>query len=646
MKKVLNRFGILLVSVLLLAGSLMPVKAEGEDFDKFLEQEWRKMMEKDYVTMHYSVKDYKKLGLQKPEVTLGEISFEQNEKDLKEHNESLEKLHQFDFDSLSDSQKIDYQVYEENLKNYIANETYPYYAEMFNPYSGTHTNLTTTLTEFIFYSREDIDDYLTLADDYDRLMDEMMAFTKEQAEKGYFMTDVALDEQLSGMQEFIDKGEENPFIIIFNKNVDAFEGLTDEERNEYKEKNKDIVLNQILPSNQKAKEFLETLRGSRSVSGSLYNYPDGLDYYNTLVTRKTSSSGTIQEKFDYLTKAVKDSYNYYLDIMLSNFGGTEDEHITGFKDPEEILYYLKDHLEGFPQGPELTFVASYLDPSVANPSVMAYYLTTPIDDVTYNVIRVNGESTNTDDLDTLYYTLSHEGFPGHLYQFTWYYSQDYNPIRHDLEMIGYTEGWAQYVEKIMLNRAPGISTGAQESIAMNTFLGYTVQAAADLAVNGLGYDRAALAKWMQDLGFGDGTEESIADVYQAVVDMPGQILPYGYGMAKFWELRERTQSALGDEFDLEDYHLQILTNGPRSFDIVENDLKTYVESKGKTWPTNYTFFEHEKPEGTMGVGKIVSFIQNHLVLIIIVGIVILILILWIIFLILRGLFRLIFGKGK
>ena len=48
----------------------------------------------------------------------------------------------------------------------------------------------------------------------------------------------------------------------------------------------------------------------------------------------------------------------------------------------------------------------------------------------------------------------------------------------------------------------------------------------------------------------------------------------------------------------------------------------------------------------MGVGKIVTFIQNHLVLIIIVGIVILILILWIIFLILRGLFRLIFGKGK
>ena len=97
---------------------------------------------------------------------------------------------------------------------------------------------------------------------------------------------------------------------------------------------------------------------------------------------------------------------------------------------------------------------------------------------------------------------------------------------------------------------------------------------------------------------------------------------------------------------MEEYHLQILTNGPRSFDTVENDLKAYVESKGKTWPTSYTLFEHEKPEGTLGVGKIVSFVQNHIVLIIIVGIGIVALILWIIFLILRGLFRLIFGRGK
>lgn len=624
----------------------MPVKADGDDFDEFLTQEWRHMMEKDYVSMHYSVKDYKKMGLKKPEVNLGEIGYEQNEKDLKEHQASLEKLHQFDYDSLSDSQKIDYQVYEANLQDDIASESYPNYQEMFNPYTGVHSNLTTTLTEFVFYQKEDIDDYLTLAEDYDRLMDDMMAFTKQQAEQGYFMTDVALDEQLKEMQEFIDKGEENPFIVIFNNNVDAFEGLSDEERNAYKEKNKEIVLNEILPSNQKAKEFLETLRGSRSVSGSLYNYSDGLDYYNTLVTKKTSASGTIQEKFDYLNKAISDSYIYLLDIMLGGSSGVGEEHIKGFSDPEEILNYLKDHLEGFPEGPELTFKASYLDPSVANPSVMAYYMTTPIDDVTDNVIRVNGASANTDDMDTLYYTLAHEGFPGHLYQFTWYYSQDYNPIRHDLNMIGYTEGWAQYVEKIMLNRAPEISVDTQETIAMNTFLGYAVQAAADLAVNGLGYDKAKLAKWMKDLGFGDGTEESIEDVYQAVVDMPGMILPYGYGIAKFWELRERTQSALEDEFDMEEYHLQILTNGPRSFDTVENDLKAYVESKGKTWPAKYTLFKHEKPEGTVGVGKVFDFVQKHIVLIIIVGIVILLLLLWVVFLILRGLFRLIFGGGK
>ena len=247
MKKILNRFGILLVSVLMLAGGLMPVKAEGEDFDEFLDKEWRHMMESDYVSMHYSVKDYKKLGLQKPEVTIGEIGFKKVEKDLKEHNESLEKLHQFDYNALSDSQKIDYQVYEQNLKDSIADESYPYYMEMFNPYMGNYSNLTTTLTEFIFYTKEDIDDYLILADDYDRYMDDMMAFTKEQAAKGYFMTDEALDETLEAMREFTAKKKDNQLIVIFDENVAAFDGLIDAEIRSYQDKNRDIVLNQIIP---------------------------------------------------------------------------------------------------------------------------------------------------------------------------------------------------------------------------------------------------------------------------------------------------------------------------------------------------------------------------------------------------------------
>ena len=641
MNRFLNRISIVLMSALLLLTGFIPAQAEGEDFDEFLKQEWKEMMD-DYVTMHYSVKDYQAMGLTKPDVNLGEVSYEEYARLLEERRASLDQLHQFDFESLDERQKIDYLVYEENLNNDITVYSYPNYKEMFNPYSGVHSDLTTTFTEFTFYTKDDIDDYLLLADDYDRYVDEMIEFTRKQAEQGYFMRDEALDVQLGKMKEFIDKEEENPFIVIFNKNVDAFEGLTEEERTAYKERNRDLVLNQIIPSNQKAMEFLETLRGSRSVKGSIYEYPDGKEYFEKFARLKTSDEGDVQKKLDYLNKVIRDSFNYLMDAVLS-FEGDSQEEMTQFKDPEEILAYLNEHLEGFPKGPEINYVASYLDPSVANPSVMAYYLATPIDDVKENVIRVNGTSGAGSNMTTMYYTLAHEGFPGHMYQFTWYFAQDYNPIRHDLSAIGYTEGWAQYVEKIMLNRSP-LNPAAQEYQAVNVFLSYTLEAAVDLAVNGLGYGEKELGDWMNQLGLGEGMDPK--DLYDAVIDMPGMILPYGYGLAKFWELREKTESALEDEFDLEEYHLQLLTNGPRNFNLVENDLKKYVESKGKVWPTEFTIFKHERPEGMIGIGGVVNFVYQHRVAFIIGAIVVVILILLLLFFIIRGIIRLILGKKK
>ncbi|WP_289445788.1 DUF885 family protein, partial [Klebsiella pneumoniae] len=46
----------------------------------------------------------------------------------------------------------------------------------------------------------------------------------------------------------------------------------------------------------------------------------------------------------------------------------------------------------------------------------------------------------------LYTTLAHEGYPGHLYQTTYYASQNPSPIRSLLNFGGYVEGWATYAE--------------------------------------------------------------------------------------------------------------------------------------------------------------------------------------------------------
>ena len=590
MDRIIRKLLVFLLPVIMITSMPFAAFAEDDDFDAFLRDEWKEMMESEYTTMHFAVKDPEKLGLKIPEVSFGEIGYEELAKDVKETQESLDKLHKFDYDKLNSTQQHDYIVFETYAENSIGMYSHPDLIEMFRPDVGTLYHLDNFFNEFSIYKKQDIEDYLTLAADMPRYIDEMIEFTRQQAEKGYFMEDFSLDDELEDIDEFVKKGEECPIIVRFDKCVDKFEGLTDGERADYKARIRKIVLEQVMPAHTKAAEFLETLRGSRSVKGSMYEYPDGKEYYKWLVRSEGSTDESPEEMFKYMNKVSDDLIAYYRDLMATA-GDGEEGSIEKADDLKGMLERLRGNLEGFPEGPDIEYEVSEIDAGVAE-TTLAYYVPAPIDDINQNIIRTNSRSIDPNDTVTVYYTLAHEGFPGHMYQFTWYYSTGCNPIRHELGVSGYEEGWANYVEKIMLDRS-GLDYVSAETQTCEEYLDYFLITASDLAVNGMGYDLDKLQKWFTEKGFGDLDAQGI---YEYVLSMPGAYLPYGYGGAKFWGLREKTQSALGEDFDLEDFHLQILTNGPRPFQLVEEDLKNYVEAKGHKWPSTFTLFASERTE--------------------------------------------------
>ena len=260
---------------------------------------------------------------------------------------------------------------------------------------------------------------------------------------------------------------------------------------------------------------------------------------------------------------------------------------------EDVLSYLRANMQGFPEGPDVDYTPSYLPPG-SNDFAMAYYIPAPVDNIRQNIIRVNKQNTN--DLNTLYYVLAHEGFPGHLYQFTWYQaSEGYKPLRHELTFMGYEEGWANYVERTMLLRS-GLDKTSAEYLYLSEILSFMIYAASDIAVNGLGYDQEELSEYIENVGFDPAYAE---ELYELSVEMPGSYIPYGYGAARFLEFRERAEQALGDDFDEEEFHEVLLTYGPRPFELVEEDLEAYVESKGERLPDDFTFFGSELPEKTI-----------------------------------------------
>ncbi len=547
------------------------------EFDEFLNQEFIDAMEDDYLTMHYTIRDYESAGITKPDPVMTDQSLQSYQDAVDEADASLEKLKAFDYDSLSEEQQVDYQVYENYLENIAALNSYPMLDQLFNPSFGIQENLLTNFTEFVFYDKQDVEDYLSVLKTVPDCLEQCLDLTKQQAAAGYFLTDSQLDDTEDSIAKFTEKKDDNQLIVIFEENIDALDFLTDDEKASYKEQNRDIILNSFIPAYDHVSEELEKLRGSANYEGGLCNYKDGgSDYYQALVRYKTSSDDSIQELLDQCTDFLSQVIYQYIDLMRSSDLDSAEQETVGMDTPEEILSYLQSILDkSYPEGPDVTYTATYLDPSVANDSVVAYYMQPPIDDIKDNVIKINGD--NVSDENELYSTLAHEGFGGHLYQITWFLNTNPSRIRSVCSNSGYTEGWGMYAEIVALSNAPKLSDAAIENLQINTSLGYVLDAAVDLAVNGLGYSVSDVAEYLDSLGLNSSNAQSL---YDFVISQPGTILPYGIGLMKFLNLREDAKEALGSSFDLKEFNTVLLTGGDRPFSMVQSDVNAWVKEKG------------------------------------------------------------------
>ena len=547
----------------------VPVHAEetpDSEFDAFLEDEFREYMEQDYTTLHYTLKDYESLGIKKPDVNIGTASWSDYASDRKQAQSDLKKLQSFDYDSLSDKQKTDYKCLEWDLKNTIALNKYPYFDFAFSREDGVPDSIVTTFTEFVFYKKEDIDDYLTCLKSVPDYLDDCMKITRKQADQGYFLTSSQLKNTEEYINDFTAKKEDNALIQIFNENIDAFEGLSDEEKQSYKDQNREIVLNQFIPAYEKVNKELEKLKGKRKGAYNVASLKDGREYYAALAREKTSMSGSVQDMLDVCTNYLNDAIPQYYQVMQTD----DYQESVSLKDPDQVLQYLQNHLQNFPQGPQVTYKASYLDKSVANDSVVAYYMEPPIDDLKDNVIKINGD--NISDVNDLYTTLAHEGFPGHLFQKTYFLNTNPAHIRSSLNMIGYQEGWGQYAMMQALD-VSGLNADAIAYNELNTGVNYVLDAAVDLGVNGLDWSTSDVSDYLEKLGLNG---DSASSLYDFVTSEPGTILPYGVGFAAFEEIEAKAKQIKGNNFNLKKFNTVLLDGGDRPFDLVEKDVNNWL----------------------------------------------------------------------
>ena len=239
--------------------------------------------------------------------------------------------------------------------------------------------------------------------------------------------------------------------------------------------------------------------------------------------------------------------------------------ILGENAPQLILDRLKEKIRiAFPEMPEAELEVKYVPEEMEEHLSPAFYMIPAIDNTEENVIYIN-RGHMSDDL-TLFTTLAHEGYPGHLYQTVYYESTDPDPLRSVMDFGGYVEGWATYAEMCSYYLTP-LPEQQAAVLQKNSSLILGLYALADIGIHYDGWDLMDTVAFYSNYGITD--TETVREIYELIIGSPANYLKYYVGYVEFLELKKEWAEASDGSFSQKEFHQAVLDVGPAPFEIVE-----------------------------------------------------------------------------
>lgn len=96
-------------------------------------------------------------------------------------------------------------------------------------------------------------------------------------------------------------------------------------------------------------------------------------------------------------------------------------------------------------------------------------------------------------------------------------------------------------------------------------------------MHALGWSRQEAIDWMQTNS--PIAETDVVAEVERYIALPSQALAYKIGQLKIRELRNRAEQALGDNFDVRQYHNLVLTTGAVPLLVLESEVEKWIEAQ-------------------------------------------------------------------
>ena len=597
--------------------------SENSRFESFTENLFRAEVSANTLTLHYALADPASQGIKKSAVSLGTVSSDaasaeetarlcQNyEKQLKNfHYSRLSKDNQLTLDMLL----LYFHTRASLGKNYILDEP-------LGPSLGIQAQLPVLLAEYAFYTKEDISDYLKLLGTIKPYFQSILDFEKGKIGSGCFMSNTTLDRILEQCSSFIQNPDSNYMDDIFAQKLKTFSNpkLSQKDQEELCTYHHKLIIQQVIPAYQELVSGLKTLRGSGKNSRGLAYFEGGRAYYLYLLQSQTGTYVPVKKIEQRLSAQLLKDYEEIQTLLKSDpsLASSLSQYSTAITlTPSQMLEKLPSLMAGdFPELKNTTYELRSVHESMKSFLSPAFYLTPPVDTGSPNVIYINdsGRSTSLE----LFGTLAHEGFPGHLYQTVSFSRSKPANIRYLITSSGYVEGWATYVESYAYQYAASLMTNLSRNSASSDFhdsdtsgtsdtsgkssisnmssasnatrlawlnrsMNLCIYSLIDIGIHYRGWEQARVAAFLK--AFGITNASAASEIYQYIVETPGNYLKYYWGYLNFLDLKKSCQNSMGADFDLKKFHRKIMEIGPVQFPVLEKYLKQEFTPSKKELP--------------------------------------------------------------
>ncbi len=508
----------------------------------------------------------------------------------------LEKVETVGPEGLEGQPLLSYQIFVRDAKDELESEQFPGWMQPINQFynlAGMAVQLGSGTSAQPFKTVEDYANWRERATQIPVLFDQAIANMKLGVDAGVVQPKVLMDNVVDQLDALIkDKAEDT---LFWKPIEDMPESFSDADKARIAAEYREMIETQLMPAYRELREYVadDYMSHARDTVG-LAALPNGKAWYafnarNSTTTdlspaqihqigldevarihdeiRKVMAEvgfeGSLQDFFKFMQSNPQFSFESE-DALLAHYRALEDK--INARIPEQ-----------FSLTPKAPFEIRPVEPFRAKSAAGGSYMTPSEDGSRPGIFYVNTydlPTRKTWDAEDLFL---HEAIPGHHFQLA--LQQELTGLP-DFRRFGgetaFTEGWGLYAES--LGKDLGVYTDPYSYFGyLQNELWRAIRLVVDTGLHSKGWTREQVIDYMLENSAESETQATAeAERYMAI---PGQALAYKIGALKIQELRDKAEAALGDQFDVREFHAEVLKDGSVPLDVLEGKINRWIESE-------------------------------------------------------------------